>query len=446
MSDRRERLRQQAHNRQAGQQPYQSIDADLIAAVQAAEQQGQAGAIVPAADGTIAIGKFKLTAIGIEISEGITEEEADALGDFLMQVEESRQWWLGDWANSYIDLDANQYEASAVYKRLSERFGISAKTLKDYAYVCRNVPASVRTDGLSFSHHKLVVGRDDMQELLQWAVDEGASVKALRERIKEIDAPTSPPSGGREASSNPHPLTPSPLHGEGEQAVFHDDMPSSNANALRELPLEDKAFTDAESTSPPNGGREASSNPLPLSAWTPQTTPSPLHGEGGHVPSTITQADGKDAVPTGDTLVGQTVVLPNGVVGKVEEELEGWLKVRLQNGAYTSVPADVVTVARHPEGFIVNREMVMAIGSLAEALRTVLVLEQGADADTSVYDKALQWCEWLLGLTYAKARGYEVARLEKALSDALRYLTAISEDATLYFEDVTAKAIHDLTP
>jgi N6-adenosine-specific RNA methylase IME4 len=46
---------------------------------------------------------------------------------------------------------------------------------------------------LTYGHHESVAGRDDASDLLAWAESEGATVKQLRERVREIKAADAPP-------------------------------------------------------------------------------------------------------------------------------------------------------------------------------------------------------------------------------------------------------------
>jgi N6-adenosine-specific RNA methylase IME4 len=46
---------------------------------------------------------------------------------------------------------------------------------------------------LEWTHHRVVAGRDDAAELLEWAEAEGATVKQLRERVREIRNADAPP-------------------------------------------------------------------------------------------------------------------------------------------------------------------------------------------------------------------------------------------------------------
>ncbi len=68
-----------------------------------------------------------------------------------------------------------------------ERFGIAYQTAKDSAWVAAAFPErSDRSDLLEWTHHRVVAGRDDAVDLLAWAEAEGATVKQLRERVREI--------------------------------------------------------------------------------------------------------------------------------------------------------------------------------------------------------------------------------------------------------------------
>ncbi|MEP6756151.1 MAG: hypothetical protein ABJA67_11675 [Chthonomonadales bacterium] len=131
----------------------------------------------PAAN--IEIGFYTLTPKGLIGGKGATQDEWKALGKFLARLEGSIQWLIGDWF-----LQAER-EWGKTYEGADLETGYSKATLKDYAYVARGVELSVRTDQLTFGHHKLLVGMPQDRQVY-WigvAINEGMSISQLRSAI-----------------------------------------------------------------------------------------------------------------------------------------------------------------------------------------------------------------------------------------------------------------------
>jgi len=134
-------------------------------------------------DNSIVVGNFKLTGIGLSVVEegaSITDNDMRQLGSVLRRLEGSLQWLIGDWVVCGDDIYWGQLE------QFAQELGFEYATIRDYAYVARNVDLSVRTDKLSFGHHKLVTALPpDKQELfLTQAVNNHWSIAQLREAIK----------------------------------------------------------------------------------------------------------------------------------------------------------------------------------------------------------------------------------------------------------------------
>lgn len=108
--------------------------------------------------------RFQLTPIGLVSPEDINDLEFTELGYALSSLSGAVNFWLGDWANLYIDQkqrekggELSEEERSEIYKELVHDFGLSSyRSLQQYASVCRSVSPSIRIEGVSFSHHQLV--------------------------------------------------------------------------------------------------------------------------------------------------------------------------------------------------------------------------------------------------------------------------------------------------
>jgi hypothetical protein len=144
-----------------------------------------ANAIVPNGDGTMRFLNFRMTGTQLIVPEDISDEEFDALGYMLKGMDNAVQFWIGDWANIYVRPEMNQFESSAIYEDIAEKFGLNKKTLQNYASVCRNLDASLRREALNFSIHREVAELPELlkgQEthFLDWAIQEDASVVKLK--------------------------------------------------------------------------------------------------------------------------------------------------------------------------------------------------------------------------------------------------------------------------
>ena len=158
-------------------------DAQSVA-ITAADVYG-GGAMLPRRDvikreanGTLTYKRAVLTPVGLLLPDDATDAELIELWQVLRSMESSIQWLIGDWLNRSERVWGQVYADVPDY---------SYQTLKDYAYVARNVKLSVRTDKLSFGHHKLVAGIEDEAEQRQWlsfAVDHHLSVGELRSAMR----------------------------------------------------------------------------------------------------------------------------------------------------------------------------------------------------------------------------------------------------------------------
>ncbi|MEO0596472.1 MAG: hypothetical protein AAF126_10210 [Chloroflexota bacterium] len=146
-------------------------------------------ALVVQENGVQRFQRFTLTSTALVVPADVTDEEKNLLGDLLSQTTDSIQFWIGDWANLYIQDTQTDDERNAVYSQLAEDFQMERNTLRDYAWVCRAIDPSLRKDALRFSHYKEVAGLPESlvgyeADILNAAVDQQMSVRALREHIR----------------------------------------------------------------------------------------------------------------------------------------------------------------------------------------------------------------------------------------------------------------------
>lgn len=140
-------------------------------------------------DGTILIGDFQLSKRGLIIPEGTSEAAWGQLGDLILRFTNALAWFWGDWL-VYGALHFDWTEDR--YQRALERSGYEYATLRDYAYVARNVPLSIRIDDLSFAHHRAVASiaaAADQEAWLRRAADGKWSAATLARQIERAGNP-----------------------------------------------------------------------------------------------------------------------------------------------------------------------------------------------------------------------------------------------------------------
>ena len=120
---------------------------------------------------------FMFTTSGLQIAEHTKYEEWLGCFQFLKAAEKSIQFWIGDWINF------GERKWGDKYTEAFDMFDYDYGTLRNYAYVAKNVDLSRRNDKLSFSHFAEVASLEpkEQQRLLKKAEDEDFSVSKLRQ-------------------------------------------------------------------------------------------------------------------------------------------------------------------------------------------------------------------------------------------------------------------------
>lgn len=109
----------------------------------------------------LSIGRVQLTARGLIAPNDLTEQEFNRVGETILAIEGTIQLLIGDWAN------LNPGKWGDKWEEIAEKVGKSAKTIRNYAYVARQVEMSRRRDNLTFAHYAVVAPWEpDIQE--QW--------------------------------------------------------------------------------------------------------------------------------------------------------------------------------------------------------------------------------------------------------------------------------------
>lgn len=126
------------------------------------------------------IEKSSLTRTGWSLPDSMDEAEWRLAGSFLVQVDQARQWWLGDWWNGCKWGDGQPACAE---------IGVDYDTAKMCGQVSRAFELCRRIHNLTFSHHREVCPIDDpaMQDkLLDWCLagEKRKTVRELREKVQ----------------------------------------------------------------------------------------------------------------------------------------------------------------------------------------------------------------------------------------------------------------------
>jgi hypothetical protein len=147
-------------------------------------------AIVRVDDNRWRFRNFEMTLTQLVIPSVIDEEETDALGNILAGMDSAIQFWIGDWTNIYVGDEDIDQERGKTYAYLSEKFGITHRTLKNYASVCRIISVSLRRDTVSFTIHREVAELPEQlkgyeEYFLDWAEKTNATKRELQAHIAE---------------------------------------------------------------------------------------------------------------------------------------------------------------------------------------------------------------------------------------------------------------------
>jgi len=133
-------------------------------------------------------------AADIAYSHALVEwrEAGKALGaqhKALTQKEEQLQFAIGDWMVTGEDRGYIASHSHCNYPEAERVTGYSLSSLRNFAYVARHVPASIRMDAVSFGIHQLVAplkNIEDQKRILQKAAAENLSVAKVRELVKNL--------------------------------------------------------------------------------------------------------------------------------------------------------------------------------------------------------------------------------------------------------------------
>jgi 16S rRNA G966 N2-methylase RsmD len=126
------------------------------------------------------LGVVRWGATTAQIPDGLSFDEWQSLGRTLGAMDRGVRWWIGAWIEYGETAYGSKYEQAAALT------GLTVGDLRNIAWVHRQVPPSVRTDKLDWSHHLRVAALepDEQARYLGLAVEHGWSVKELRSELK----------------------------------------------------------------------------------------------------------------------------------------------------------------------------------------------------------------------------------------------------------------------
>lgn len=131
---------------------------------------------------------FSVSPVGLVADPEATFDDWKAFGKLLKNVEEARQWIIGDWINE------GEKRWGEKYQQAMEETGYEYQTLRAYAYVCANVGLLIRNQQLTFAHHRVVAPLPpaDQSYWLGLAAEKGWDDAELRKQISPKDPPSFP--------------------------------------------------------------------------------------------------------------------------------------------------------------------------------------------------------------------------------------------------------------
>lgn len=118
--------------------------------------------------------------VSLNMVEGLGFNEWRAIGEQLVRMQDSSQWWTGDWL-AYGDRYRRDYTTAMA--QLDRTYS----ALTQYAYVSSKVEVCTRVQDLSWTHHRLVAPMEPDQQRywLDEALRHGWTVRELEQSIAE---------------------------------------------------------------------------------------------------------------------------------------------------------------------------------------------------------------------------------------------------------------------
>lgn len=137
--------------------------------------------------------KVSVSRTGLRISDNLSVEEWQELATSIGEAASSIAFIVGDWLVYGQSLFGTQGDPDRKvdhpsYQLALKATGLDLSTLQNYAYVSRNVPYSLRTERLSWEHHRLMakLSEGDMQDWIEACVaEEDAGRRMSTRRLRK---------------------------------------------------------------------------------------------------------------------------------------------------------------------------------------------------------------------------------------------------------------------
>jgi hypothetical protein len=150
------------------------------------EQAESTKADTKAADDLLHIPGASLTATGLVVDKGLTQDDALDIAKRLASIKGVLPF---AWADLALAAESFPEEWQQEFKKLVDEAGIPSKTLSNYKTVARKFPPSRRREGLYFGHYDAVQGLEtkEADRLLKLAETTDASVHKLRDLVAKLN-------------------------------------------------------------------------------------------------------------------------------------------------------------------------------------------------------------------------------------------------------------------
>jgi hypothetical protein len=137
--------------------------------------------------------KVTISPVGLQITSELSFEEWSELAPDIGRAARSVGFIIGDWlvyGHGLFDSEGlpEKRVDSASYQIAVAATGLDLSTLQNYAYVSRNIPYSLRTERLSWEHHRLMakLPEGDKQDWIEACVaEEDAGRRISTRRLRK---------------------------------------------------------------------------------------------------------------------------------------------------------------------------------------------------------------------------------------------------------------------
>ena len=128
--------------------------------------------------------RVSISPVGMTLAGVMSYDEWASIGPSLVTLNRATKWAIGDWIN------AGELRFSDRYIQAVTDTGLAIEYLRNIAWVCRQVPISLRREGVGFSIHQEVapLSPDEQEQWLDWVVANDATRLDLRKAIAATKA------------------------------------------------------------------------------------------------------------------------------------------------------------------------------------------------------------------------------------------------------------------